>query len=145
MSTSTKLWCYSLDDETFNSGSFLTKEDAIIDAVKEYEPVPGAIIHIARTQHPELSELFDIDDLLEGAASRAYDVAGEYSDGFPDISVEEKEGLEQVILSYLQPLIPIRFYNVTDSEPHTITLSDLEIAARYIDAERSAKLAEEMQ
>ncbi|HBV6392430.1 TPA: hypothetical protein MD292_002615 [Klebsiella aerogenes] len=145
MSTSTeKLWCYSLDDEVFQSGSFLTKEDAIVDAIKEYEPEPGAVIHIARSAHPDLSELFDVDDLIEGAISRADDIAGEYSDGFPDITNEEKSELEKVILSYLRPLVAVTFYRVYDSQPHTITMADLEMAAYQIDADIQAKRCEEV-
>ncbi|EED9388636.1 hypothetical protein AAA63_004412 [Salmonella enterica subsp. enterica] len=144
MSTSTtRLWCYSLDDEAFNSGSFLSKEDAVIDAIKEYEPEPGAVIHIARSAHPDLSELFDVNDLIEGATCRADDIAGEYADGFPDITDEEKAGLEKLILSYLEPLISVTFYRVYDSQPYTITMADLEAAAYQIDAERTTKQSAE--
>lgn len=139
MSISTKLYCCSVDDETFNSGTFLTKEEAIIYAVKEFEPEPGAVIYIARASHPDLNELFDVDDLIEGAACRAADVGGEYADDFPDLSGEEKGELERLILSYLTPRVPITFYRVTESEPHTITLADLEMTARQMDAELGEK------
>lgn len=139
MSTSTKLWCCSVDDETFNSGTFLTREEAIIYGVKEFEPEPGAVIHIARASHPDLSELFDVDDLIDGAACRAGEIAGDYADGFPDLSVEEKQELERCILSYLKPLVPVTFYRVDESEPHTITLADLELAAIQMDIELQQK------
>ncbi|KAF1366767.1 hypothetical protein [Yokenella regensburgei] len=145
MSTSTTtLWCYSLDDEVFKSGSFLTKGDAVIDAIKEYEPEPGAVIHIARSAHPDLSELFDVNDLIEGAMGRADDIAGEYADDFPDITDEEKAELEKLILSYLKPLVPVTFYRVYDSQPYTITMADLEAAAYQIDAERATKQSAEL-
>lgn len=139
MSVSTKLWCCSVDDETFSGGTFLTREEAIIYAVKEFEPEPGAVIHIARTSHPDLSELFDVDDLTEGAACRAYEVGGDYAEGFPELSVEEKQNLESLILSYLQPLVPINFFRVQESEPHTITLADLEMTAIQMDTELQQK------
>ncbi|MDZ49031.1 hypothetical protein EDJ86_25395, partial [Salmonella enterica] len=139
MSASTKLWCCSVDDETFNSATFLTREEAIIYAVKEFEPEPGAVIHIARASHPDLSELFDVDDLTEGAASRAYEFGGEYADGFPELSVEEKKELERLILSYLKPIVPVNFYRVDESEAHTITFADLEMAAIQMDIELQQK------
>lgn len=139
MSASTKLWCCSVDYETFNSGTFLTREEAIIYAVKEFEPEPGAVIHIARASHPDLSELFDVDDLTEGAASRAYEFGGEYADGFPELSVEEKKELERLILSYLKPIVPVNFYRVDESEAHTITFADLEMAAIQMDIELQQK------
>ncbi|HGB1541454.1 TPA: hypothetical protein ACIUFA_003885 [Salmonella enterica subsp. enterica serovar Bredeney] len=139
MSASTKLWCCSVDDETFNSATFLTREEAIIYAVKEFEPEPGAVIHIARASHPDLSELFDVDDLTEGAASRAYEFGGEYADGFPELSVEEKKELERLILSYLKPIVPVNFYRVDESEAHTITFADLEMTAIQMDIELQQK------
>ncbi|MEW3580234.1 hypothetical protein, partial [Pseudomonas aeruginosa] len=68
-----------------------------------------------------------------------YEVGGDYADGFPDLSVEEKQELERLILSYLQPIVPVTFYRVDESEPHTITLADLEMAAIQMDIELQQK------
>lgn len=125
-------YTYSLDDETYKHGTFATRQDAITNAIETYEPVLGAKIFVGRSTLATMNELVSADDVIQGLMCRADDIAGEYADEFPDLSVEDKNQLEGVLIEFLTPRCPITFGKVSDVQEHAITLADLDMASEAI-------------
>lgn len=72
-----------------------TREEAIADG---HETYPGKPFWIACGRRPEASEyLPDADDILEIAAERAYEDAGDLAEDFPYASEEAKKELDALI------------------------------------------------
>ncbi|MFA9209480.1 MAG: hypothetical protein ACEQSN_15010 [Yersinia sp. (in: enterobacteria)] len=125
-------YTYSLDDETYKHGTFATRQAAITDAIETYEPVLGTKIFVGRSSLATMSELVSADDVIQGLMCRADDIAGEYADTFPDLSVEDKNQLERMLIEFLIPRCPITFGKVSDVQEHAITLADLDMASEAI-------------
>lgn len=123
---------YSLDDETYKHGTFATRQAAITDAIETYEPVPGTKIFVGRSTLATMRELVSADDVIQGLMCRADDIAGDYADSFPDLSVDDQRQLEEILITFLTPLCPITFGKVSDVQEHAITLADLDMASEAI-------------
>lgn len=126
---------YSLDDETYCNGRFDSKQAAITDAVKEYDPEPGAKIFVGEAETPSLASMISADDVIDEMACRADDIGGEHAENFPDITLEDKERLELLLVDFFTPLCSVPFYTVKNVKEHVITLADLELAAVAIESD----------
>lgn len=112
---------WSLDDEVYLHDSL----QSLIDAHNDVLTV-GSTVWVGNVKRPVLSELCDAQDVIDGICDRAMDLAGEYADGYPAVSQEAKDELQQLLENWLskhagQP----SFITVTDSREYVITANDM--------------------
>lgn len=109
---------WSADDEYYNYDSLaeLIEGNPDIDA--------GAEVCFGEKKEVAPSELFDGSDIVEMLAERAYDIAGEAAEDFPDVSKEEIKELEFLVHEWMRKYC-INFYKVVNTKKHTITVADI--------------------
>lgn len=111
--------CWSTDEEDFNAGSL----GELIDMNSELRP--GQTVWVGEPSYPESIELFDANDAIEQMGERACDIAGEYADGFPSVTVEQVKELGALIHSWIEKYARPTFYTVKNVRPYVLTKNDI--------------------
>lgn len=74
-----------------------------------------------------MSNLVDVDDILEMLAERAYDIGGEWSEDWStEVESGHRESLQEALEKWSQELPEINFYLVGKSVEYVITEQDME-------------------
>lgn len=94
----------------------------------------GAVIYRgeARKQKPS-HYVPDADDIVSHMFERASDDS-EHADSFPDVTKEQEEQLEillEPIRAWADRYCDVKFYEVVDIQPYTVTAEDVAAAAAY--------------
>lgn len=114
--------CWSLNDEGFS-------HDSLSELLDNYPDLKaGAQVFTGMAVYPALSRLIDSDDVIDQMGDRAYDIAGEYADGYPDVSAEDKAELDALLEGWIKKACPPDFYEVRDV--HTYVITEQDIAAQ---------------
>jgi len=117
-----ELEAWSTNNEDFNYNSL---DDLVNSNSGELEV--GQVVYVGEGRRPKLSELCDADDVIEMMQNRAYDIGGEYADGFmDDISAEEKQALNDLLQTWMEKHVSIDFYTVHDVREYVLTEEDLQ-------------------
>jgi transcriptional regulator with XRE-family HTH domain len=74
------------------------------------------------------SEMVDVDPLIDSINENAMDEVGEYAEDYPNLTKDDREELNDLIVSFLDKKHPVRFFNVIEFCNKKITLEDLEVA-----------------
>ena len=110
--------CWSMDNETFNHatlGDLLDEND---------ELVVGSTVYVGIASHPEPGDLVDADDVITMIGERAYDIAGEYADDYPDVTKEAVAELTEFIAAWIGKHCPPTFYQVSKTHEYVLTTDD---------------------
>ncbi|QHB83406.1 hypothetical protein GIS01_15195 [Aeromonas veronii] len=125
MSDEQKEYCYSWNDELFDSGTFGSIEDALADAVENSDDgdvgwrtevyIAEAIAFKNSTFYPDASWV------LEHMGERAWGEIGECADEYPDVSKEAREDLDAQLSAMLDSWcekhgVSPQFYRVRNSK-----------------------------
>ncbi len=111
--------CWSLNDEGFS-------HDSLSELLDNYPDLKaGAQVFTGMAVYPALSRLIDSDDVIDQMGDRAYDIAGEYADGYPDVSTENKAELDALLEGWIKKACPPDFYEVRDVRTYVITEQDI--------------------
>ena len=118
---------YSTNDEDFNYTE-------VSDLLNDFPDLGvGDTIFEAEAKKPSPLDLVNVDDIyfivLESIIDRAYDIGGEYSEGWCyDLkhNKELKKKLEQSLKRWAKNLPEINFYSVGKSSKYILTEKDLE-------------------
>lgn len=112
---------WSANDEDFNSTCL---SDLLND---NPELKVGDVVWKAEAKRPKVSNLVDVDDILELLAECAYDIGGEWSEDWSaDVASGHRESLQEVLEKWCQELPEINFYLVGKSVEYVITEQDLD-------------------
>ncbi|MYM81138.1 hypothetical protein GTP44_04085 [Duganella sp. FT50W] len=110
--------CWSVDEENFNARS-------LGDLIDSHELEVGAVVFRAEAIHPEPKELIDAEDIIETMGERAYDIAGEYGEDYPNVSDEALQELSDFLVAWVSKHAAPTFYTVNNVQRYTITVDDL--------------------
>ena len=110
-------WCHSHDGENFTSDSFDTKEEAIADAIENYE---YTTFYIGKAVEHE--PYIDADDIFERLNEQACDQCGEYAENYLYyVKEEDKEKFEKAINDIFK-----KWAKETKNNPTFFTVEDIE-------------------
>lgn len=112
--------CWAANGQDFNFESLLDLLESHPDLIA------GDVVQVGQACHPDSSQLVDADDVMEQMTDRAWDIAGEYAMGYPDVSKEAKDELDALLRAWIEKHCPPDFYTVKDSTEYTLTESDVE-------------------
>lgn len=112
--------CWSIDEENFQYDSL----GELLD--NHTELMIGDVVYVGDAVKPDHSELIDVDNILEMMSERAYDIAGEYADNFPNATVEAVRVLDYFLQVWMKAYCTINFYRVKNIKPYKITMEDFE-------------------
>lgn len=116
-----ELEAWSTNNEDFR---FSSLEDLIDSNSGELEV--GQTVYVGDGRKPKLSEFCDANDVIELMQNRGYDIGGEFADGFmDDVSMEEKQELNDLLTSWMEKHVTINFYTVHDVREYVLTEVDL--------------------
>jgi uncharacterized membrane protein YvbJ len=110
--------CWSVDEENFNART-------LGDLIDNHELEVGAVVFRAEAIHPEPKELIDVEDIIETMGERAYDIAGEHGEDYPNVSDEAAQELTEFLATWIAKHAAPTFYTVTNVQRYTITADDL--------------------
>lgn len=110
--------CWSVDEENFNART-------LDDLIDNHDLKAGAVVFRAEAAHPSPKELIDVDDIIETMGERAYDIAGEYGEDYPDVSTEAVRELSDFLTAWVAKHAPPSFYTVQNVQSYTITEADI--------------------
>ena len=111
--------CWSVSDEGFSHDSLAE----LLDNHPELEA--GSRVFVGEAAHPALNRLIDSDDVIVQMGDRADDIAGEYADGYPDVSAEDKAELDALLAAWIEKACPPTFYEVKNVRAYVITEQDI--------------------
>jgi hypothetical protein len=111
--------CWSLSDEGFSHDSLGELLDNNPDLAA------GARVFVGEAVYPALNRLIDSDDVVDQMGDRADDIAGEYADGYPDVSEEDKAELDTLLAAWIAKSCPPTFYEVKNVRAYVITEQDI--------------------
>lgn len=114
-------WCYSYDNEIFDSGSFSTREEALIDAREnaeegiEFAYLANSAPYSNYTMYP------DADIIIEHMYCQADDLGGDFANDYPDCPPEAEKELTEKLHKLLDEWcekyeIKPSFYQVLNSK-----------------------------
>lgn len=113
-----ELTAWSANGEEFNADSLedlLDMNDELTIGSKVYFGVP---------EYPSTTQLCDADDVIEMIGERAYDLAGEYADGFPDVADEARAELDTLLAAWISKHCQPTFYTVSQVQSRLLTALD---------------------
>lgn len=115
--------CYSANDEDFNYQEI----SELLNDYPDFEV--GDIIYKAEAWKPSLTNMIDVDDILDLVYDRAYDIGGEYAEdwiyqvgGDKELRVKIEQSLKRLGKKFPE----VTFYNVGKSEEYILTEKDFE-------------------
>lgn len=114
--------CWSANGEDFVYRSLRD----LLDSHPDLEP--GDVVHVGEADHPETRQLIDAEDVMDQMTDRAWDIAGEYAEDYPDVSKEAKAELDQLLEAWIAKHCPLEFFVVKNAKKYTLTAADLEAA-----------------
>lgn len=124
--------CWSADEEDFNAQSL----GDLLDAHDEL--TIGSNVYFGEAVHPDISKLVDPDDIIDTMADRAYDIAGEYADGYPSVSAEDKAELATLLDAWINKRARPTFYTVKNVQSRVLTEHDFPADHEFPDDEGGA-------
>lgn len=110
--------CWSIDEENFNART-------LCELIDNHDLAAGTVVFRAEALHPAAKELIDVEDIVETMGDRAYDIAGEYAERYPDISKEAEQELTNFLAGWIAKHAAPTFYTVKNVQPYTITEADV--------------------
>lgn len=110
--------CWSVDEENFNART-------LDELIGNHDLEVGAVVFRAEAMHPAPKELINADDIIETMGERAYDIAGEHGEDYPDVSTEAAQELNDVLATWITKHAAPTFYTVKNVQPYTITEADV--------------------
>ena len=122
--------CWSVNEEGFSHDSLAE----LLDCHPELKA--GSRVFVGEAVHPALNRLIDSDDVIDQMGDRADDIAGEYADGYPDVSVEDKAELDMLLAAWIAKSCPPTFYEVKNVRAYVITEQDIPGAQASTSGER---------
>lgn len=114
-----KRMCWSSDEENFRYDTL----SELLDSNDEL--VAGSVVYVGEAVVPRLSQLCDADDVMEIMRDRADEIAGEYADGYPDVTSEAERELNDLLQSWMAKHCQPHFYTVKDIKPYVLTEEDV--------------------
>lgn len=112
---------WSVDEEGFSCSSL----GELIDNNADILTI-GRTVYAGTADRPTMRQLCDADDIIEMMSERAYEIAGEYADGFPDVDQEAKDGLNALLAAWMEKHCSyINFYAVSNIREYVLTADDL--------------------
>ncbi|WP_205690378.1 hypothetical protein [Comamonas serinivorans] len=115
MTNTTMTECWSADNEDFSYESL----GDLLDSHDDLKP--GDVVYRADAHMPKLGQLIDADWVIEHIGERAYDIGGEYAEGYPECTKEQAAELQTLLEQWLSECPAPRFYSVKNSQPYTLT------------------------
>jgi hypothetical protein len=119
MSTEIKKY-WSVDAENY-------EYDSLGDLLNANDLTVGDIAYVADAIPVQVSELIDVDDILECLSEHAYEIAGEATEDYPDVSKQAQQQLQDLLEAWVTEHCPPNFYTVARSEQYIITSEDIDI------------------
>lgn len=96
----------------------------LIDSHRD-ELTPGMHVWRGTGVSPKPSELVDADLVIDHIGEMACDIGGEYAEGYPECTTEQREKLQALLEQWLSECPAPDFFSVTNVVPYTITEDDL--------------------
>jgi len=116
--------CYSLDGESYNytdrGEALTTLGDSSADGLQV-----GMTYHAGDSRQRAPSFYFSMSNLVENMGEAAYDDAGEFADGFPDMTKEKEAELNAIICNWLDRNVDVSFFTVENAETVEVTEQDV--------------------
>lgn len=114
-------WGHSMDRESEGwSGSFLTREDAVMDGRAAYS---GEDFYVCSGQALRTTDLMpDADEIVELMAERAADECGEVTDNFPSVTEAARVVLDTLLAQWAEEYVGCSLW-VADGEVERISLA----------------------
>lgn len=127
-------YCYSTDEEYFNLTSFSEVlefyEDICgytVDSADEDTSIIGCTYWRGEKVELKVEDCIDISGFLEACDNEAYEYIGDiYDNCFQDVSEESIQVLKDLVISWANTHVKMRYWRVVNTAELKITEEDLE-------------------
>jgi len=126
--------CWSFDKEDFR---YRTLGD-LIDS-HDLDLKPGDTVWLADAVRPELSRFIDADDVMTTMGERAYDIAGEHAEGYPDVTKDAERELEALLAGWISKHCAPTFWTVENVRPYRLSNDDFPNDRTPVEADFAAQ------
>ena len=110
--------CWSADQEDFNA----TELGSVLTAHEELKP--GDTVWVGEAVKPEPAQLIDADDIMTTMGERAYDIAGDHADDYPDVSKDAEQELNTLLAAWIGKHASPSFWTVANIRPYVLRHDD---------------------
>jgi hypothetical protein len=117
---------FSLDGENYNVHSREELIDSLMDwKTKSRDELIGKEYFEGDPVKPAVRDFVNVDSIIDSINEYANEDHGEYAEDWPDLTRQEKDQLEDLIVKFLEEKSPISFFRVENSVAKKITAEDL--------------------
>jgi hypothetical protein len=124
-------WFYSTDGEEYNHREIEEAIDDVCDNVLEGETPLGRIVYCGVGIKPEPIELCDAADIIDTLADRAWDWGGEHADGFPNVSKEATDELNELLKLWYNKHLSVDFWRIDTKTVKEYVITEEDVKERY--------------
>lgn len=110
--------CWSRDEENFSYQSL----DDLLSTHDDLKP--GDRVWLADAVRPDPNRLIDADDVTTTMGERAYDIAGEHAEDYPDVSTEAEGELNALLAAWINKNCAPTFWGVENVRPYVLSADD---------------------
>ena len=107
--------CWSSDEENYNYTELQDIPDLEV----------GMTVYKGVAVHPTASSLIDVGEIIERISENAWEIAGEHSDGYPNVNKEAITVLQNMLEQWVNEYAKPHFYTVKDVIRYVVTEDDL--------------------
>lgn len=113
-----KTKCWSADGENF---SF----DSLGDLLESHpDLIAGSVVHFGEQVEAIPSKFVSASDVIEQIGERAYEFAGEHTEGYPSCTKEHVADLQSLLEGWISKCPKPNFYRVENVQQYTLTDED---------------------
>lgn len=102
--------------------------DSLAELITDEEIEAGATVWRGTARRPDPADYVDAEDVIDAIAERAWQEAGEFAEGYPNVSDEAREQLQAMLESWAREHARPDFFLVEDGKKYTVTAEDVAAA-----------------
>lgn len=102
--------------------------DSLAELITNEEVEAGATVWRGTARSPDPADYVDAEDVIDAIADRAWQKAGEFAEGYPNVSDEAREQLQAMLESWAREHARPDFFLIEDGKKYTVTAEDVAAA-----------------
>lgn len=102
--------------------------DSLAELINEEDVKAGDVVWRGTPRRPDPAEYIEAHDVIDCIAERGFEDAGEFAEGYPNVSDEAREQLQTMLESWAREHARPDFFLIEDGKKYTVTAEDVAAA-----------------
>lgn len=102
--------------------------DSLAELINEEDVKEGDVVWRGTPCRPDPAEYIEAHDVIDCIAERGFEDAGEFAEGYPNVSEEARNQLEALLSAWAREHCQPSFFLIEDGAKYTVTAEDVAAA-----------------